>query len=92
MAKPESWYLHAALYAVIVVLIIILIKREWRILIPAVIILTFFILSQDNISEVKVYDYDGKTLHKNYTIKTEGRASNVYPLDDEIIVSDYENG
>jgi O-antigen ligase len=73
-------------------LIIILIKRELRILIPAAIILTVFILSEENISEVKIFDYNGKTVSRGYTIKTEGRASDVYPDDGEIIVSDYENG
>jgi hypothetical protein len=53
--------------------------------IPAVLILTVFILSEE-MGEVK-FMIDGTKFNDIHS--TEGRASNVYPLDGEIIVSDY---
>jgi hypothetical protein len=73
------------------ILIILLMKKQWKVLIPAgAAILVFFILQKDE-SSFSIYSYNG-VAEKKVEIKTEGRASDIYADEDFIYVADYEGG
>ena len=74
------------------IFVILIIKRQWKILIPLIVFGVITILIQKNISEVFVYNYSENELAKKIELNTEGRAYNIYPEDDKYFVSDFENG
>ena len=74
------------------IFVILIIKRQWKILIPLIVFGVIIILIQKNISEVFVYNYSENELAKKIELNTEGRAYNIYPEDDKYFVSDFENG
>lgn len=80
--------------AVLGIFIILLIKKEWRILIPGVILLIVIIAVQKDVSEVKILEYNKNQSELNVinSFSTDGRASHIFPLKNSYILSDYENG
>ena len=74
------------------ILIILILKRQWKILIGGALLIVVFLLTQKNISEVNVYNIESNQLKLIRTIETDGRAFDAVSNDDEIIVSDYNNG
>ncbi len=74
------------------IFIILLIKRQWKILIPLIVLGLVIVLTQKNISEVFIFNYANSNITKKIELKTEGRAYNVFPSDNKYFVSDYEDG
>lgn len=74
------------------IFIILLLKKEWRVITAGVVFFVVLILIQENVSKVFVYKYSDQKLIKQDTIETIGRATNVFPTDSGFILSDYENG
>jgi hypothetical protein len=74
------------------ILIILIMRKQWKTLAAGVILLIILFMYEKNISEIIVYDFDESGLRKYYLIQTDGRASNIYGLQDYTVVSDYENG
>lgn len=74
------------------IVLILIIKRKWKILAPIFLagIILFFL--DKNISQVNVYDFRGTGAKKLFSLDTEGRPWSVTNADSIFIVSDYENG
>lgn len=74
------------------IVLILIIKRKWKILIPVIILGIVLFLTDENVSQVSVYNFEGSSAKKLYSFNTDGRASSVAKADSLFIVSDYENG
>jgi hypothetical protein len=74
------------------IFIILLIKKQWKILFPAFIIIIFVFATAKNKSEIHVFNYKNNQITKDYNLKTSGRAYDVYDLDSTLYISDYEDG
>ncbi|MDP2365381.1 MAG: O-antigen ligase family protein, partial [Ignavibacteria bacterium] len=74
------------------ILIILIMKKQWKILLAGTGLTIIFFLTQKNISEINTYRIELNALTQNSTIKTEGKAYDVIPLQDKLVVSDYNNG
>jgi hypothetical protein len=74
------------------IVLILLIKRQWKILLPIFIAGIVLLLIDKNVSLVSVYNFEGKTAKKLYSFNTEGRAWSVAKDDSLFIINDYENG
>lgn len=74
------------------ILIILIIKKQWKILSAGLILLVLFFITQKNISQVDEFSIKGDTDKLIQTIKTDGKAYDVYKLDNKLVVSDYNKG
>ena len=74
------------------ILIILIIKKQWKILLVGAALIVIFIFTQKNISEITLYDIETNTLKQESTILTDGKAYDIFPLQDEIVVADYNKG
>ncbi len=74
------------------IFIILLIKRQWKILIPLVVFGLAVVFTQKNVSEIFVYNYSNNSLIKDTELKTDARAYSILPEDNKYFVSDYEDG
>jgi hypothetical protein len=74
------------------ILLILIIKRKWKILIPVFILGIILFLMDKNVSQVSVYDFEGSSAKKLYSFNTDGRATTIEIADSFSIISDYENG
>jgi hypothetical protein len=74
------------------IVLILLIKRQWKILIPIFIAGIILFLIDKNVSQVSVYNFEGSNAKKLYSFNTEGRAWSVAKDDSLFIINDYENG
>jgi hypothetical protein len=74
------------------IFVILIIKKQWKILIPLTVAGTILIFTQENISKVFIYDYDNGKLTRKIEVSTEGRAYNIHPEKDFYFLSDHENG
>lgn len=73
--------------------IILIIKKEWRLIIPLIIIVIVILIKDKNISEIYFFNYSGQKIVLENKIPTPGRAYDILPVtDNEILVSDYEDG
>ncbi len=72
--------------------IIILLKKEWKYLIPLVIIAVVLLVVQKNESIVQIFRVESDRLIDLTSFNTDGRAFDITALDGEYYVSDYENG
>jgi hypothetical protein len=61
------------------IFVILIIKKQWKILIPIIAAGAIFIFTQKNISKVFIYDYNDAKLTKQIEFTTEGRAFNIHP-------------
>ncbi|PJA98380.1 MAG: hypothetical protein CO128_07615, partial [Ignavibacteriales bacterium CG_4_9_14_3_um_filter_30_11] len=74
------------------ILIILILKKQWKILIPLVVLVLVVLFLQNNISEVSVYDITNNELNKSLEFKTDGRVNNILLEDNLFYVSDFEKG
>lgn len=74
------------------ILVILILKKQWKIIIPGLFLIVIFFLTQKNISQVYVYSQSNNEYRLESTISTEGKAYDVYPVDDKLLVSDYNEG
>jgi O-antigen ligase len=85
--KRTGWIGFAAGIVTIIVL-----KKKYFYLIPFAVLVIILMIYEKNESMVYVYKNSDNRFIEQYRFSTEGRASNVYPLNDEYLVCDYENG
>lgn len=78
--------------AIFGIFIVLLIKKQWKIIIPLVLVVAGLFFTQKNISRVNIFDYSGGKLVPSYSYNTAGRAYDITPVDSNYYVSDYENG
>ncbi len=78
-------------FAVGVVTIIVM-KKQYFYLIPFAILIIFLMIYEKSESMVYVYKNSDKGFIEQYRFSTEGRAYSVYPLNDEYLVCDFQNG
>jgi len=74
------------------ILVILILKKQWKILIPLVVLGFVGLFLQKNISNVNVYAYSKNEISNTYNFRTDGRANNILPKDKLIYVSDFEGG
>jgi len=74
------------------IVLILIIKRKWKILLPVFILGIILFLTDKNISQVNVYNFGGSSAKKLYSFNTDGRATTASQVDSLFIVCDYENG
>lgn len=74
------------------IVLILLIKRQWKILIPIFIAGIVLFMIDKNVSQVSVYNFEGSSAKKLYSFNTDGRAWSVAKDDSLFIINDYENG
>lgn len=73
-------------------LLIIFLKREWKYLIPLLILMLVLFIYQKNISEIKLFRTGNEELTELSSYKTDGRAYDLTVTDGDYYVSDYEDG
>lgn len=78
--------------AIFGIFIVLLVKKQWKIIIPFFLVIIALFFTQKNISQIRVFDYSGGKLTRDYSFNTGGRAYDITPLGDNYYVSDYENG
>jgi len=74
------------------ILLILIIKKQWKILIPLAALGIAGMLMQKNISRVEIFGFENDKPVKQTEFKTEGRAYNILPADSIFYVSDFEHG
>jgi hypothetical protein len=74
------------------IVLLLIIKKKWQILIPLVILGVILLVTEKNISQVDVYNFQNLGVSKVLSFNTNGRAWNIAPADSDFVVSDYENG
>lgn len=73
-------------------LLIIYLKREWKYLIPLLILVAALFIYEKNISEIKIFNIEGRKLTGLRVFNTGGRAYDLTSVDGVYYVSDYEDG
>lgn len=73
-------------------LLIIFLKREWKYLIPLLILAAALFIYEKNISEIKIFNIESGKLIELDAYKTGGRAYDLTSIDGTYYVSDYEDG
>jgi len=74
------------------ILIILVLKKQWKIIVPVALLVVGFYITQKNISEVNVYSLLNNEIIFSKSFITEGKASDVFPFHDQLMVSDYNKG
>ncbi len=74
------------------ILVILILKKQWKIIIPGLVLVIIFFLTQKNISEVNIYEFEDNNPVLKNTFTTEGQAYDAYPFGDKVIISDYNEG
>jgi hypothetical protein len=74
------------------IVLLLVIKKQWKILFPLIIVGIIFLVLDKNISQVDVYDFKSSKVSKLLSFNTVGRAWNASPADSFFVISDYENG
>ena len=74
------------------ILIILIMKKQWRVLIAGSIVMVALLFVQENISEIKVYQANDTNVKSVYSFATDGRAYDITSLGKYIVISDFENG
>lgn len=74
------------------ILIILIIKKQWKVIAAGVLLIVIFLLTQKNISEINVYNLELNSIKLSTSFSTEGKAYDIFKLKDELIVSDYNKG
>ncbi len=72
--------------------VILLIKKEYRLIIPGLIIIVGLFFMEKNYSNVRVFQKTGDQISEVYNFNTKGRARSILPLDSTFFVSDFEGG
>lgn len=88
-----STYKRGAWLGVIAgIFVVLLLRKNWKLIIFAALIVAVAFLTQKNISQIKIGNYSSGKLQNQITLKTEGRAYRVYVSNGDMYVSDYDNG
>lgn len=74
------------------IFLILIIKKQWKILIPVIVLGIAALFMQKNISQVRIYNYNEDQLKLIESFYTDGIAYNILPDDSVFYVSDFENG
>lgn len=74
------------------IFIILIIKKQWKVLIPLAVLSIAGMLMQKNISRVEIFNIKNNKLIKQTELNTDGRAYNILPEDSVFYVSDFEKG
>lgn len=74
------------------ILLILIIKKQWKILLTGVALLIIFFITQKNISQVNIFSINSNPVKLVETLNTEGRAYDAYMLNDKLLISDYNKG
>lgn len=74
------------------IFVILILKKQWKILIPLIFLGLVGLFLQKNISQVHVFNYTKNEITNSYNFKTDGRASDVLPESNLIYISDFEDG
>ena len=74
------------------ILIILIMKKQWKWLLVGAGLIIFFFLTQKNTSEINIYKIESNSIKFNSTIPTSGKAYDVYPINNKLVVADYNNG
>lgn len=74
------------------ILLVIILSRKWLLLLPIIIgVVLLFVIDKQR-SEFHIYNLEANKLSLKEVVETGGRAYYVYPDNDKLILSDYENG
>lgn len=73
-------------------LIILIIKKQWKLLTAGVGFILIFILTQKNISEVITYKIEPETITQHSKMPTDGKAYDVFPMQNHLVIADYNCG
>ena len=73
-------------------MLIILLKKEWKYLIPLAIIVIALFIYEKNISEVKIFKVKNDHLELLQNYETDGRPYDLTSDDGKYFISDYEDG
>ncbi len=73
-------------------LLIIYLKREWKYLIPLLLLAGALFIYEHNVSEIKIFQQGKSKLTELKSFNTDGRPYDITSIDGEYYVSDYENG
>jgi len=74
------------------ILIILILKKQWKILIAGAIVMVALLLVQENISEINVYQVKNANVQPVYSFETDGRAFDITSLGKYKVISDFESG
>lgn len=85
--KRTGWM--GAAFGIIIVLIL---KSQWKLLLAGFTLFIILILTQKNISEVNLYEITNQKIHLTKTISTSGKAYEANRINNNLIISDYNNG
>ncbi len=72
--------------------VILLIKREYKLVIPGLILIVTLFFVEKNFSFVRVFQINNDQLTEVLNIDTKGRARNILVSDSTFLVSDFEGG
>ncbi|MCX7874736.1 MAG: O-antigen ligase family protein [Melioribacteraceae bacterium] len=86
-------YTRAAWLGTIVgIIAVLIIQKQWKIIVPLIIIFITFALIKKSESKVEVYNIKGNIVEKIKAIETKGKANDVIIYNENKIIADYENG
>lgn len=74
------------------IFLILVIKKQWKIIFALIFLFVIFLLTQHNISNVNIYNLTNDGLKLQTSIPTDGKANEIFRTDENLIVSDYNNG
>ena len=74
------------------IFVILLIKKQWKIIIPAAAAVFILFLMQEDVSRINIYKYINGKAAKEYAISTGGKVHSINKQDKFLFVSDFENG
>ncbi|MGD8306322.1 MAG: O-antigen ligase family protein [Ignavibacteria bacterium] len=74
------------------IFIILVMKKQWKILIAGFVIISIIFALQENISKVVVIEKINDEFLPAYSITTDGRAYDITEIGDNYVVSDFDNG
>lgn len=74
------------------IIIILVMRKQWKTLIGGLVLVLIFLITQKNISEINSYSIENNSLKLSSTIVTDGKAFDVFLMNDQLILSDYNKG
>lgn len=76
------------------IFIILIMKKQWKLLAAGVLLIVVVFVLQKNVSEVHIFSLKENKIEGENSFKTEGRATSFFPLNDDgkYILADFENG
>jgi hypothetical protein len=74
------------------ILTVLILKKQWKIIITAFVVVIAMLFTQENISKVIVFESGNNGFVPSYSFETDGRAYDIADLDELFAVSDFDNG